>query len=161
MVSKKRILIIDDDTTILSALSTILKEQGHEVDTCETGGAGLERLKERHYNLILLDYNLPDMDGLRVAQKISEVENDGATVVFISAHGTSDVILGAVRLGAFDFIEKPFHGEQIFSAIDRWCNTNKKAVEKTMAKVKKALPADNDVLEKVRKALTADLHLVP
>lgn len=161
MVSKKRILIIDDDTTILSALSTILKEQGHEVDACETGGAGLERLKDRHYNLTLLDYNLPDMDGLRVAQKISEMENNEATVVFISAYGTSDVILGAVRLGAFDFIEKPFHGEQIFSAIERWCNTNKRAVEKTLKKVKKALPADNDVLEKVRKALTADLNPVP
>ena len=142
MASKKRILIIDDDTTILSALRTLLKERGHEVDTCETGGAGLERLKEGRYDLIFLDYGLPDMDGLRVAQKISEMENNEATIVFISGHRTSDVILGAVRLGAFDFIGKPLHGEQIFSAIERWGNINKKSVEKTMEKIRKAFNAD-------------------
>lgn len=143
--STKRILIVDDEEPIRFALSAILTEHGHEVDACETGGAGLEKLMEKAYNLILLDYNLPDMDGLRVAQRARELDKD-VSIVFISAYGTTDVILRAVRLGAFDFIEKPIHSEELFSSIDRWATSRKEAVEKT--------------LEKVRKALTADLNSV-
>lgn len=139
--SAKRILIVDDEEPIRFALSTILKEQGHEVDACETGGAGLEKLMERSYSLILLDYNLPDMDGLRVAQRARELDKD-VSIVFISAYGTTDVILRAVRLGAFDFIEKPIHSEELFSSIDRWTTNRKDAVEKTIEKVRKALAAD-------------------
>jgi len=139
--SAKRILIVDDEEPIRFALSTILKEQGHEVDACETGGAGLEKLMERTYNLILLDYNLPDMDGLRVAQRARELDKD-VSIVFISAYGTTDVILRAVRLGAFDFIEKPIHSEELFSSIDRWTTNRKEAVEKTIEKVRKALTVD-------------------
>jgi DNA-binding NtrC family response regulator len=137
----KRILIVDDEEPIRFALSTILQEQGHEVDSCETGSEGLEKVKEKPYNLILLDYNLPDMDGLKVAQKVRELDGD-ITIVFISAYGTTDVILRAIRLGAFDFIEKPIHSEELFSSIDRWCSTRKEQVEKTLEKVKKALTAD-------------------
>ena len=139
--SAKRILIVDDEEPIRFALSTILKEQGLEVDACETGGAGLEKLMERTYNLILLDYNLPDMDGLRVAQRARELDKD-VSIVFVSAYGTTDVILRAVRLGAFDFIEKPIHSEELFSSIDRWATSRKEAVEKTLEKVRKALTAD-------------------
>lgn len=142
----KRILIVDDEEPIRFALSTILTEQGLTVDACETGGAGLEKLMEKAYNLILLDYNLPDMDGLRVAQRARELDKD-VSIVFISAYGTTDVILRAVRLGAFDFIEKPIHSDELFSSIDRWATNRKEAVEKT--------------IEKVRKALTADLNPVP
>ncbi|MFN3466287.1 MAG: response regulator [Candidatus Brocadiales bacterium] len=138
---KKRILIIDDEEPIRFALSTILKEHGHEVDTCETGGAGLEKLMEKPYSLVLLDYNLPDMDGLRVAQRTRELDSE-VSIVFVSAYGTTDVILRAVRLGAFDFIEKPIHSEELFSSIDRWCVTRKEMVERTLEKVKKALTAN-------------------
>jgi DNA-binding NtrC family response regulator len=140
-MARKRILIVDDEEPIRFALSTLLKEHGHEVDTCETGGAGLEKAMERPYNIILLDYNLPDMDGLKVAQKIREIDKE-VTIVFISAYGTTEVILRAVRLGAFDFIEKPIHSDEVFSTIDRWGVVRKEAVEHTLEKVKKALTAD-------------------
>ena len=153
---KKRILIIDDEEPICFALSTILREKGHEVDACETGGEGLKKLMEKSYNLILLDYNLPDMDGLRVAERARELDKD-VSIVFISAYGTTDIIVRAVRLEAFDFIRKPIHSEELFSSLDRWCNKRKEAVEKTLKKVEKALPADNEVLEKIKKALSTDL----
>lgn len=153
---KKRILIIDDEEPICFALGTILREKGHEVDSCETGGAGLEKLMAKSYDLILLDYNLPDMDGLRVAERARELDKN-VSIVFISAYGTTDVIVRAVRLGAFDFIRKPIHSEELLSSLDRWANSRKEAVENTLEKVKKALPADDEVLEKVKKALLADL----
>ncbi len=140
MTQKKKILIIDDEEPIRFALSTILKEQGHEVDSCETGGSGLEKLIEKPYNLVLLDYNLPDMDGLKVAQRIRELDKD-VSIVFVSAYGTTDVILRAVRLGAFDFIEKPIHSEELFSSIERWCTSRKEQVEQTLEKVRRALTA--------------------
>ena len=134
----KRILIVDDEEPIRFALSTILQEQGCEVDACETGGAGLEKLMEKAYSLVLLDYNLPDMDGLRVAQRARELDKE-ISIVFVSAYGTTDVILRAVRLGAFDFIEKPIHSEELFSSIDRWATHRKETVERTIEKVRKAL----------------------
>jgi len=66
------------------------------------------------------------------------------SIVFISAYGTTDVIGRAVRLGAFDFIRKPIHSENLFSSLDRWCNKRKEAAEKTLEKVKKALLSDLD-----------------
>lgn len=141
MTVHKRILIVDDEEPIRIALGTILREQGHDVDTCATGRAGLEKLIKKPYNLVLLDYNLPDIDGLKVAQKIRELDN-GTAIVFISAYGTTDVILRAVRLGAFDFIEKPIHSDELFSSLERWCTTQKESVEKTVERLRKALSAD-------------------
>ncbi|HHT9155859.1 MAG TPA: response regulator [Candidatus Tripitaka sp. YC43] len=143
MTAKKRILIIDDEEPIRFALTTILQDQGYEVDASETGNAGLKKLEETRYNIVLLDYNLPDINGLEVAQKAREIDND-VPIVFISAYGTTDVILRAVRLGAFDFIEKPIHSEELFSSIERWAVTRKEQTEKTLEKIKKALSADLD-----------------
>ncbi len=140
-MSTKKILIIDDEEPIRYALNTILQEQGHEVDACETGTAGLKKIKEKSYNMVLLDYNLPDMDGLKVAQEIRNIDGE-VPIVFISAYGTTEVILRAVRLGAFDFIEKPIHSEELFGAIERWSAVRKEAVEKTVNKIKKALSED-------------------
>lgn len=143
MTAKKRILIVDDEEPIRFALTTILQDQGYEVDASETGNAGLKKLEENRYNIVLLDYNLPDINGLEVAQKAREIDND-VPIVFISAYGTTDVILRAIRLGAFDFIEKPIHSEDLFSAIDRWSATRKEQTEKTLEKIKKALSTDLD-----------------
>ncbi|MBI5124663.1 MAG: response regulator [Planctomycetes bacterium] len=143
MTAKKRILIVDDEEPIRFALTTILQDQGYEVDASETGNAGLKKLGENRYNIVLLDYNLPDINGLEVAQKAREIDND-VPIVFVSAYGTTDVILRAVRVGAFDFIEKPIHSEELFSSIERWAVTRKEQTEKTLEKIKKALSADLD-----------------
>lgn len=142
-MSAKRILIVDDEEPIRFALTTILQDQGYEVDASETGGAGLKKLAEKSYNMVLLDYNLPDMNGLEVAQKMRAVDNE-IPIVFISAYGTTDVILRAIRLGAFDFIEKPIHSEDLFSTIERWSSARKEAAEKTLEKIKKALTSELD-----------------
>lgn len=134
----KRVLVVDDEEAIRHALSTLLQEKGYEVDTCASGGAGLQQLKEKAYSMILLDYNLPDMNGLAVAQEARKI-NKEIPIVFISAYGTTDVILRAVRLGAFDFIEKPIQSEDLLSAIDRWASMRKEAVGKTLEKIRKAL----------------------
>ena len=74
-MSAKRVLIIDDEEPIRFALSTILQDQGYEVEASETGGAGLNKLKEKPFGIVLLDYNLPDINGLEVAQKIRAIDN--------------------------------------------------------------------------------------
>jgi DNA-binding response OmpR family regulator len=95
-MSAKRILIIDDDEPLKLALGTVLMKQGHEVDTCKTGSAGLERMMEKLYNIALIDYYLPDMDSLKVTQKIREIDRE-VTIIFTIPYKATEIILKAVE----------------------------------------------------------------
>jgi len=102
-----KILIVEDDTKISSVLKEILEEKGHEVDQAADGVEGLRKLENGGFDLCLCDIKMPKMDGLEVLEKSKEA---GITTNFIviSAHGTIDVAVEAVKKGAFDFLQKPF-----------------------------------------------------
>jgi two-component system nitrogen regulation response regulator NtrX len=102
-----KILVIEDDNKIRSILKEILEEKNHEVDDAADGLEGLKKLEQGMYDLCLCDIKMPKMDGMEVLEKAKEAEL-GTNFIMISAHGTIDVAVEAVKKGAFDFLQKPF-----------------------------------------------------
>ncbi len=100
------ILIIDDERSIRNTLKDILENEGYSVDVAEDGMHGLEKLKGESFDLVFCDVKMPKMDGIEVLSNIKK-ENPDQTVVMISGHGTIDTAVESLKLGAFDFIEKP------------------------------------------------------
>ncbi|NIM00800.1 MAG: response regulator [Acidobacteria bacterium] len=107
----QRILVVDDEPGVRSALEGILGDEGFQVESVESGEQGLERLAEGDYDAVLLDVWLPGADGLETLQRLRERNLDPA-VVMISGHGTIETAVRATKLGAFDFIEKPLSLER-------------------------------------------------
>ncbi len=103
---KESILIVDDEPGVRSALSGVLRDEGYTVEAVASGEACLERLTRGAVDLIVLDVWLPGMDGLATLQRLRERQVD-TQVVLISGHGNIESAVRAIKLGAFDFVEKP------------------------------------------------------
>ena len=103
---KPRLLVVDDEPGVRTALTGVLRDEGHEVDSVESGEACLDRLTRASYDVILLDIWLPGIDGLTTLERLRDRQVDAA-VIMISGHGNIESAVRAIKLGAFDFIEKP------------------------------------------------------
>ena len=103
---KPSILIVDDEAGVRSALSGVLRDEGYGVEAVESGEACLDRVVRGSYDAIVLDIWLPGMDGLATLQKLQERRVD-APVIMISGHGNIESAVRAIKMGAFDFVEKP------------------------------------------------------
>ena len=100
------ILVIDDERSIRNTLKEILEYEKFKVELAEHGVEGLEKYKKEHFDIVLCDIKMPEMDGMEVLEKINEEEGD-AQIIMISGHGNIDNAVEAIKKGAFDFIEKP------------------------------------------------------
>jgi two-component system nitrogen regulation response regulator NtrX len=100
------ILIVDDEPGVRSALAGVLRDEGYEVDAVESGEACLDALARQSYDVVVLDVWLPGMDGLATLARMREREID-VQVVIISGHGNVESAVRAIKMGAFDFVEKP------------------------------------------------------
>ncbi len=101
------ILIVDDEAEIRSALQGVLEDEGYKTLLANSGEECLETLRRKPVDIVLLDVWLPGMDGLEALQRIGEMP-DHPEVVMISGHGNIETAVRATKLGAFDFLEKPF-----------------------------------------------------
>ncbi len=101
-----KILVVDDEKSIRNALKEILEYEKHEVVLTSNGMEGMELLTKQSFDVLLLDIKMPEMDGLEVLEKIVP-EYPDMQVVMISGHGNVDTAVKAVKMGAYDFIEKP------------------------------------------------------
>ena len=101
-----KILIIDDERSIRNSLKEILADEGYEVEVAENGIQGCEMADKEKYNVIFCDIKMPEMDGMEVLDKLTEMGVDSA-VVMISGHGDIDTAVDCIKKGAFDFIQKP------------------------------------------------------
>lgn len=102
-----KILIIEDDNKIRAILKEILEEKDHDVQEAGDGLEGFKKLEQGAFDLCLCDIKMPKMDGLEVLEKAKQTEI-ATNFIIISAHGTIDVAVEAVKKGAFDFLQKPF-----------------------------------------------------
>ncbi|MFV0554851.1 MAG: sigma-54-dependent transcriptional regulator [Mangrovibacterium sp.] len=102
----KKILVIDDERSIRNALKDILEYEQYEVELAESGKVALGLLSKTEFDAILCDIKMPEMDGIEVLEAICAMETH-APVVMISGHGNIDTAVEAIKIGAFDFIEKP------------------------------------------------------
>lgn len=102
----QKVLIVDDELKIQESLRAVLEDEGYEVDVVSSGEECLKLAEIKNYACILLDIWLPGIDGLKTLKLLREQGNDSAVVV-ISGHGNIETAVAAVKLGAYDFIEKP------------------------------------------------------
>ena len=103
---KASFLIVDDEPGVRSALSGVLRDEGYLVDAVDSGEACLDRVARQSYDVIILDIWLPRLDGLVTLEKLRERRVD-SQVVMISGHGNIESAVRAIKMGAFDFVEKP------------------------------------------------------
>ena len=108
---KASVLIVDDEAGVRSALSGVLRDEGYGVEAVESGEACLDRVIRAQYDVIVLDIWLPGMDGLATLAKLQERRVD-APVIMISGPGNIESAVRAIKMGAFDFIEKPLSLEK-------------------------------------------------
>ena len=107
-----RILIIEDETNLCNSIAKGLRMDGYEVDSCQDGLDALELCEAEHYDLILLDLNLPGMDGMEVLRRLRK-EDEETRVLILSARGQIRDKVRGLDAGANDYLTKPFHFEEL------------------------------------------------
>ncbi|HDK16420.1 MAG TPA: sigma-54-dependent Fis family transcriptional regulator, partial [Nitrospirae bacterium] len=120
-MSSAKILVVDDEEFITSSLKQGLEKEGHDVITASTGETGIELYRTETPDIVLLDVNLPGIDGIKALGAIKKHDAE-AVVIMITAYGGVGNAVKAMKLGAYDYIEKPFD-------FDRLKVTVKKALE--------------------------------
>ena len=111
-MASKRILIVDDEESFRHMLSVILVKEGYEVETSSNGEEGMEKATASTFDQILCDIRMPRMDGLAFLREIKKTGTE-ATIIVMSAYGTVDIAIEAMKLGAYDYISKPFKPDEI------------------------------------------------
>jgi DNA-binding NtrC family response regulator len=115
-----KVLVVDDERSIRETLKDILEEEGYEVEVEENGSSALKRIETSPPDLIILDLFLPGMAGMELLKKLND---KGITkripIIIVSGHGTVETAVKAMKLGAFDFLEKPIKYETFLNAVDR------------------------------------------
>ncbi len=112
---KKRILVIDDDVSILRVFKNILEKEGYLVETAETGKDALEKINNEKFDVCLVDVRLPDMDGTDL---LLNMTNDSRTIkIIITGFSTDEVGKKAADYGADDFLVKPVKAEELIATV--------------------------------------------
>src|SRR5947209_3144804 len=130
------ILIVDDEESIRESLVTLLEMEGYAVETGADGEEGLARIAERPFDLVLLDYALPGMNGMEVLQEIRERDQQLA-VIMITAYGTVENAVQAMQSGAANFVQKPWDNEKLLA--DVRAAIARRRVEEENIQLKRAL----------------------
>ena len=128
------ILIIEDDKAIVDVLKMILEHEGYKVDFAFNGPSGLEKFRKTIPDVVLLDIKMPRMDGIEVLQEIKKI-NERPIVIMISGHGTIETAVQTTKLGAYDFISKPFDVDRLKLTITNALNYQKLLTENERMKL--------------------------
>lgn len=114
----KRILIVDDEESFRNVLTVILKKEGYEVEGATNGEEGLNKISNAAFDHVLCDIRMPKMDGLEFLRE-SQKAGAEAPVIMMSAFGTVDTAIEAMKLGAYDYISKPFKPDEIILTLKK------------------------------------------
>jgi len=130
---KISILVVDDELSIRESLSGWLQQDGYEVESAADGPTALAKAQETHYDIMLLDVKMPRMDGITVLKKLRESNADTAVVV-MTAHGAIQDAVEAMKLGAHDYLLKPFDLEEMSLIIEKLVQVQTLAMENLILK---------------------------
>ena len=114
----KRLLIIDDEANMRHMLSTLLHKSGYHADTASNGLEGLRLIDQNEYDFILCDLKMPKMDGMEFLKSIRD-KTGTTTVIMMSAYGAIDTAISAMKLGAYDYISKPFKTDEVLLTLKK------------------------------------------
>jgi DNA-binding NtrC family response regulator len=116
MRANGRILVADDEEIIRDVLADLLTSESYTVDLAKNGSQTLKMIRERDYGALLLDLIMPDMDGLQVLEELQDFENR-PEVIILTAYASLEKAIKATKLGAFNFIAKPFKNDELLLAV--------------------------------------------
>lgn len=119
---RKQILVVDDEPNLRRVLSAQLERDGYDVHMAEDGQRGLDLLRDNHIDLVITDLRMPKVDGMELLRRAMEID-DSLPVVMITAHGTVDNAVEALKTGAFDYITKPFDQAEVRAIVRKALRT--------------------------------------
>ena len=160
---KERILIVDDEKNIVRSLTGVLSDEGYEISTTGDGVEALEIIQKDPPDLVLLDIWLPGMDGIEVLKTL-KTYNSGVEVLIMSGHGTIDTAVKVTKLGAQDFIEKPFSLDRITESIQNTLQERNSSTAKELDPFQalKELPMCFETMPEVKKGIKSfSKHMKP
>jgi two-component system, NtrC family, response regulator AtoC len=114
----KRVLIVDDEENFRHMLSVILKKEGYDVEAASNGEEALQKVTLSPYDQVLCDIRMPKMDGLDFLNEAKKAGVD-VTIIMMSAYGTVDIAIEAIKLGAYDYISKPFKPDEVILTLKK------------------------------------------
>ena len=120
-MARKSILVVDDEKSQREILEMILSGEGYDVTTASSGEAAMKFVADRHFDLVLTDLKMTGMSGLDLLKQLIDFDKS-IIVLLLTAHGTVDSAVDALRLGAFDYLQKPYDREKLLETISRALN---------------------------------------
>ena len=143
-MARKSILVVDDEKNQREILETILSGEGYDVTTASSGEAAMKFVESRRFDLVLTDLKMTGMSGLELLKELTDFDKS-IIVILLTAHGSVDSAVDALRLGAFDYLQKPYDSEKLLDTVSRALNklsaldTELVSVSPEMDKVKKLI----------------------
>lgn len=142
---EENIIVIDDDSGMRHALTEILKKRGYCVDEAVSAEKGIEKIKSASFDLVLTDVKLPGMSGIEAIPVIKEI-SPRTEIIVITAHGSKDVAIEAIKCGAYDYFTKPFNLEEMEIIVRRALEKRRLQEEVRMLRQKVKC---GDIMEKI------------
>ncbi len=132
-----KILLVDDEPSLLMTLKAILEKQNYEVTALDNGSDALKQIMGMEFDLVLTDIQMCEVDGLQVL-KHAQIHQPRTPVLMITAHGSVETAVDAMKIGAFDYVTKPFKVDELLITVERAIRHHKVVVENTQLKNKLA-----------------------
>ncbi|PKL39515.1 MAG: two-component system response regulator [Candidatus Riflebacteria bacterium HGW-Riflebacteria-1] len=155
MTGKAKILVIDDEHSVRWAFEKALQKAGYQVALAENGVKGLNLYKTFHPDIVLVDIRMPEMDGLTVLEHIRELDSE-AQVIVMTAYTDMETTISAMKLGAYDFLSKPFNIDECLLLISRGLsarNTGRAAEVSAQAPKSSGLKGNSPAMQEVYKLI--------
>lgn len=125
----ERVLLVDDEEEFISVLSERMETRGIKVDTAASGKEALKKVEEGSYDAIILDLQMPEMDGIETLKRLQS-KNPDLQIILLTGYATLEKGIEAVKLGAMDFLEKPADIHKLMEIIKEASNRKMMLVEK-------------------------------